>query len=60
MIGKTTGRYLGTVEWRRHQFKQMYWGTFSLPKAEELKLVAFLVDQHEVFSLKRGSSGRQV
>ena len=57
MVRRTAERCLGTVEWRRDQIKQMYEGTFSLPKADELKLVAFLADQHEVFSLEEGERG---
>ena len=57
MVRRTTEGCLGTVEWRRDQIKQMYEGTFSLPKPEELKLVAFLADHHEVFSLEEGELG---
>ena len=56
-VGRITEGQPRTVEWRKNQISQTYKGTFSLPEAEELKLMAFLMDHHEVFALEEGERG---
>ena len=56
-MGRITEGQPRTVEWRKNQISQTYKETFSLPEAEELKLMAFLMDHHEVFALEEGERG---
>ena len=56
-VGRITEGQPRTVEWRKNQISQTYKGTFLLPEAEELKLMAFLMDHHEVFALEEGERG---
>ena len=57
--GRITEEHPRTVEWRKNQINQTYKRTFSLLEFEELKLMDFLMDHHEVFSLEEGERGRQ-